>query len=397
MAYRRAHGVDTGIVRIFNTYGPRMRPDDGRAIPNFIRAGAARRADHGGRRRGADPLVLLRRRPGRRAARGCSLRAGRPGEPRQPAGVHGAGAGRADPCGGRLVVAGRVRAPPAGRPHGAAAGHLARPGRARLGAGGRAGGGPEADDRVDPRGRRRRGRGGDRIREAVDPDARLQRGRDASRTVVKQALDVDYPCEIELVVVDDGSRDGTARDPGRAATTRGSACITHPRNRGKGAAIRTAVEQRHRRLHGHPATPTSEYDPQDIPKLLRAGARRPRPRWSTAPGPSAATARTRSGTSWATRRVTIAANVLFNSYIGDLETCFKLMPRGALPLAATSARPASAWRPRSPASCCAAGIRPYEVPISYRARTRDEGKKITWRDGVEALWILGRIRLGRQI
>ena len=42
------------------------------------------------------------------------------------------------------------------------------------------------------------------------------------------------------------------------------------------------------------------------------------------------------------------------------------------------------------------GIRPYEVPISYRARTRAEGKKLTWRDGVEALWILGRIRLGRR-
>ena len=41
------------------------------------------------------------------------------------------------------------------------------------------------------------------------------------------------------------------------------------------------------------------------------------------------------------------------------------------------------------------GIRPYEVPIRYKARSRDEGKKLTWRDGVEALWILTRIRLGR--
>jgi hypothetical protein len=41
-------------------------------------------------------------------------------------------------------------------------------------------------------------------------------------------------------------------------------------------------------------------------------------------------------------------------------------------------------------------IRPYEVPISYRARTRDEGKKITWKDGVEALWILGRERVRRR-
>jgi hypothetical protein len=41
-------------------------------------------------------------------------------------------------------------------------------------------------------------------------------------------------------------------------------------------------------------------------------------------------------------------------------------------------------------------IKPYEVPISYRARSRDEGKKITWRDGVEALWILGRERVRRR-
>ena len=42
------------------------------------------------------------------------------------------------------------------------------------------------------------------------------------------------------------------------------------------------------------------------------------------------------------------------------------------------------------------GVRPYEVPISYRARTREEGKKITWRDGVEALFILGRERVRRR-
>ena len=46
MAYRRTHDVDTGIVRIFNTHGPRMRPNDGRAIPTFVRQALAERADH---------------------------------------------------------------------------------------------------------------------------------------------------------------------------------------------------------------------------------------------------------------------------------------------------------------------------------------------------------------
>ena len=72
-AYREHEGVDTGIVRIFNTYGPRMRPHDGRAIPTFIRQALRRRAAHGGRRRLADPVGLLRRRP-RRAASSPSRR-----------------------------------------------------------------------------------------------------------------------------------------------------------------------------------------------------------------------------------------------------------------------------------------------------------------------------------
>ena len=65
MAYHRQQGVDTHIVRIFNTYGPRMRQHDGRAIPNFLRQALAGQADDGVRRRVADAVVLLRRRPDR--------------------------------------------------------------------------------------------------------------------------------------------------------------------------------------------------------------------------------------------------------------------------------------------------------------------------------------------
>ena len=67
MAYHRQQGVDTAIVRIFNTYGPRMRPHDGRAIPTFLRQALAGPADHGLRRRQPDALLLLRRRPDPRA------------------------------------------------------------------------------------------------------------------------------------------------------------------------------------------------------------------------------------------------------------------------------------------------------------------------------------------
>ena len=63
MAYHRQQGVDTAIVRIFNTYGPRMRPHDGRAIPTFVRQALGAEAAHRLRRRLADAELLLRRRP----------------------------------------------------------------------------------------------------------------------------------------------------------------------------------------------------------------------------------------------------------------------------------------------------------------------------------------------
>ena len=93
MAYHRQQGVDTAIVRIFNTYGPRMRADDGRAIPTFVRQALEGEPHHGLRRRQPDALVLLRRRPdrGHRAAR--RVRRARAREHRQPVRVHAARAG----------------------------------------------------------------------------------------------------------------------------------------------------------------------------------------------------------------------------------------------------------------------------------------------------------------
>ena len=95
MAYHRYHGLDVRIVRIFNTYGPRMRPDDGRVVSNFIVQALAGQAAHDLRRRQPDPQLLLRRRRGRGflALLDCDLR--RPGEHRQPRRVHDARAGPA--------------------------------------------------------------------------------------------------------------------------------------------------------------------------------------------------------------------------------------------------------------------------------------------------------------
>src|SRR6188508_2577055 len=140
---------------------------------------------------------------------------------------------------------------------------------------------------------------------------------------IKQALDVEYPCEIELVVVDDGSRDGTGEILAALDDPRLSLHI-HPINKGKGAAIRTAVAE---------ATgdymvildADLEYDPQDIPRLLEPVLDG---RASVVYGNRTFGSHS-SFSFWyvmGNKAVTTAANMLYNCYLGDLETCFKLMP-----------------------------------------------------------------------
>jgi dolichol-phosphate hexosyltransferase len=208
---------------------------------------------------------------------------------------------------------------------------------------------------------------------------------------VKQALGVDYPCEIELVVIDDGSRDGTAEVLDRISDERFH-LVRHPRNRGKGAAVRSGVAH----ASGDYMVILDadlEYDPEDLPKLLEPvldgratvvygnrtfGAHSAYSFWYV----------------MGNKAVTTAANVLFNCYLGDLETCFKLMPI-ALFRSLDVRSSGFGMEAEVTAKLLRRRVRPYEVPISYRARTREEGKKITWRDGVEAVAILSRERVRR--
>jgi glycosyltransferase involved in cell wall biosynthesis len=208
---------------------------------------------------------------------------------------------------------------------------------------------------------------------------------------LKQALEVDYPCEIELVVVDDGSRDGTPEILGRMDDPR-LRPIAHERNQGKGAAIKTAV-----------ANATGEfmvildadleYDPQDIPRLLVPVLEG---RAEVVYGNRTFGSHS-SFSFWyvmGNKAVTTAANMLYNCYLHDLETCFKLMPV-RLYRSLDIRSKGFGMEAEVTGKLLRRQIRPYEVPISYRARSRAEGKKITWRDGVEALWILTRERVRR--
>ena len=210
-------------------------------------------------------------------------------------------------------------------------------------------------------------------------------------SAVRRVLDVEYPCDVELVLVDDGSTDGT-RDILDGITHPLLTRVDHPANRGKGAAIRTAAAH----AGGDYVIMCDadlEYAPEEIPGLLAP----------VLDGRATVVYGTRSFGShtaysfWyvmGNKAVTMFANVLFDSWISDLETCFKLMPLELY--RSLDIRSAGfGMEAEVTGKLLRSGHRPFEVPISYKARTREAGKKLTWRDGVEALWILLRVRFSR--
>jgi dolichol-phosphate hexosyltransferase len=206
---------------------------------------------------------------------------------------------------------------------------------------------------------------------------------------VKDVLVVDYPCPIEVVIVDDGSTDGTRDLYGSLQSDDRVTIHSHAHNKGKGAAIRTAAEV----AEGDyiiVCDADLEYSPAEIPALLAP----------VIAGDATVVYGTRTFGSHnaysylyvlGNRGVTTVANVLFNCYISDLETCFKLLPRTLYnDLDIRSA--GFGMEAEITGKLLRRGYRPFEIPISYKARSRDEGKKLTWRDGVEAVWILTRER-----
>src|SRR6266508_6071976 len=182
---------------------------------------------------------------------------------------------------------------------------------------------------------------------------------------VKQALGVDYPCDVELVVVDDGSTDGTVELLREVDDPR-VVLIEHDRNQGKGAAIHTAAQ----RAQGDMMVVLDadlEYDPHDIPRLLQP----------VLDGRAKVVYGSRSfgGHSsfsfWyvmGNKCVTLVANVLFNSYLGDLETCFKLMPVDLYRSLDVQSK-GFGMEAEITGKLLHRKVRPFEVPVTYNART----------------------------
>jgi glycosyltransferase involved in cell wall biosynthesis len=194
----------------------------------------------------------------------------------------------------------------------------------------------------------------------------------------------------ELVVVDDASTDSTPDILAQREFSRPAQVLRHPVNRGKGSAVRTAIAS----ATGDVALIQDadlEYDPDDYPTLLEPFERRD---VSVVYGTRSFSSHT-AYSFWfviGNRLVNLWNNLLFNSYLSDLETGYKVMPL-------------ELWRsldlrsdgfeiePEITAKLLRRGIRIYEVPINYAARTRQEGKKLTWQDGVRAVWTLARLRV----
>jgi glycosyltransferase involved in cell wall biosynthesis len=200
--------------------------------------------------------------------------------------------------------------------------------------------------------------------------------------------------ELEIIVVDDGSDDGTAAAvEGVARHDPRIALVSHGHNRGKGAAVRTALS-RSRGTAIIIQDADAEYDPVDIPRLvdlILAGT-----------ADAVYGSRLRGGQPqrahlfWhyaGNRLLSLATGMLFNTTLSDMEVGYKAI-RGDIARSLTLVSDDFRIEPEITARILSIpDLRIYEVPIAYYGRTFAEGKKITWRDGLRAVWALGRFRV----
>jgi glycosyltransferase involved in cell wall biosynthesis len=208
---------------------------------------------------------------------------------------------------------------------------------------------------------------------------------------IEDALTAELPlARRQLVVVDDGSTDGTRELLASSALPSLVTVIHHDRNLGKGAAVRTALSHATEEFAAI-LDADLEYHASDLGHVLEP----------LLGGEARVVFGTRAWTSQSSfsfwyvignKTVTLATNVLYNCWISDVMTCHKAMHTElfrSLPLRERG----FAIEPEIAARVLRGGERIHEVPISYRARGRDAGKKLTAVDGLRVLRTLVRCRM----
>jgi glycosyltransferase involved in cell wall biosynthesis len=210
--------------------------------------------------------------------------------------------------------------------------------------------------------------------------------------VIRRVRAVDVSLEVQVIVVDDGSSDGS--DKVLDALEDSTVHVIHHRvNQGKGAAVRTGLAEAHGDLVLIQDADL-EYDPNDWSRLLDPilsgkarvvyGSRFTGERKNMLPA------------HWVGNRfLSLVTNVLYSSTLSDMETCYKLFDAQVLE-GLTIVSNKFDFEPEITAKVLRRGHRIYEVPISYAGREHDEGKKITWRDGFTALRALVKYRFTRE-
>jgi glycosyltransferase involved in cell wall biosynthesis len=211
---------------------------------------------------------------------------------------------------------------------------------------------------------------------------------------ISPLLDAVWSLELDkqIVVVDDGSTDGTGDIVERWREGRDGVVLVRQENRGKGAAVRAAIPHADGDISVIQDADL-EYDPEDVPALIepiergvadvvygsRLSGGRPQ----------------RAYLFWhlvGNRFLSLLTNVLYNTTLSDMETGYKAF-RTEILRSLDLRQNDFAIEPEITAKVCKRHLRVYELPISYYGRTYAEGKKITWRDGFKAIRVLFGVRL----
>ena len=211
--------------------------------------------------------------------------------------------------------------------------------------------------------------------------------RDTIEEIIRRVLAVRL--RLQLIVIDDASRDGTREILQRLASELGFTLLLQPVNQGKGAALRRGFAA----VSGDIVVIQDadlEYSPEEYPALIEliAEGRADVVYGSRFIGRHRVFLFSHYVGNWV---LTMMTNMLYNTILSDMETCFKAM-RVEVLRSMTLRSNRFGIEPELTAKIFKRKYRVYEVPITYDGRGYEEGKKITWRDGVVAVWTLLKYR-----